>query len=141
MTKPVFPFLLTLIVFFTSLPALQAKPLPKAQAEAFLDSIVQGDVDKAYNTIFKDTSTQRMKPQDLEMVKAQTRAGLPMYGKTEGWEMISESQYGERLVKYKYVLYTPTAPIVWIFHFYRVNGTQWDLYNIYFDDKVHSLDR
>jgi hypothetical protein len=130
-----------LILFFIlTLPCVaKSQNNPKNQAEKFLDRIINGDIDNAFDKIFEGTFLPSKRPDEIKFTKNQTKAGLPIYGKLIGKELISETSYGSHIVKLKYALFTEIIPIVWIFHFYKPDD-KWMVYNITFNDRFTFLD-
>jgi hypothetical protein len=80
-----------------------------------------------------------VKPQAVDLLKAQTASGLPMYGKVLGFEKIIEEKFGISIVRLVYVLKSEKAPTIWEFYFYKPQ-TNWFLGNVMFNDQFQSLD-
>jgi len=137
--RKLFIFMTLVLLMCSPCLAEEKKAEPKIQAEEFLGFIISGESDKGFDIIFSGTSMEKHKKQQLELIKNQTKSGLPLYGKLIGKEFISEKTYGSRVVKLTYFLYSDLAPITWVFHFYKVDKS-WLLYNIVFNDQVQTMD-
>ena len=112
--------------------------LPKQRADAFLESIIKGDISDAYDRLFEGSTLPADKPQDVVALKQQTQVGLPLYGKTLGYELVKEEKFGESLVRLSYLLKSEKGPTVWVFHFYRPEDS-WILAGVNFTDQLQQL--
>ena len=128
-------FLLSLLTTFT---VNAATPHPKAKVENFFNSILGGNVSSAYDTLFIGSSIPKDKPQAVTMLKQQTESGLPIFGKTLGYEFISEETFGTSIVRYVYVLKSEKGPTTWEFFFYKPKSN-WFLANVIFNDQFTFL--
>ena len=128
-----------LILLLLPLTAMAVPPkTPKEQADAFLASVVSGNVTGGYDQLFKGTSMAATKPQALAMLKSQTQAQLPLFGKVVGFELLKEEAFGTSIVRLVYALKSEIAPTIWVFHFYKTTGP-WTLSNVAFNDDLKEL--
>src|SRR5690349_18555200 len=72
---------------------------PRGRAEAFLARLGKGDVAAAYDELFAGSPLVAEKPQAVDAVKRQTEAGLPLYGKSIGFELHNEKTFGDSIVR------------------------------------------
>jgi hypothetical protein len=130
-------FLLALF-FISATVSAQGQTSPKAMVETFLGTVQKGNANAAYDQLFVGSSIPTDKPQALAALKQQTQAGLPLYGKILGHEIVLEEQLSESVVRYLYFLKTEKLPITWEFYFYKPKS-QWVLVNIIFNDQFNLL--
>ncbi len=130
---------LLLLVLFVPTWALGAAPsVPRAKAEAFLGSVVAGDIGGGYDRLFVGSAIPKNKPQAVTLLKTQTQSGLPLYGKMLGYELLKEEAYGTSIARLVYVLKSELGPTIWEFYFYK--GTDaWTLSNVAFNDQYTLL--
>ena len=127
-----------LYLLFLSFTVNAASPLPKDKVEQFFNSVVSGNISGAYDQLFIGSSIPKDKPQAVTMLKQQTEGGLPLYGKTQGYEYISEETFGKSIVRYVYVLKSEKGPTTWEFFFYKPKN-EWFLANVIFNDQFTIL--
>lgn len=72
------------------------------------------------------------------MLKQQTESGLPVFGKSIGYEFISEETFGTSIVRYVHVLKSEKGPTTLEFFFYKPEN-EWFLANIIFNDQFTFL--
>jgi hypothetical protein len=111
---------------------------PRGRAEAFLARLGKGDVAAAYDELFAGSPLVAEKPQAVDAVKRQTEAGLPLYGKSIGFELHNEKTFGDSIVRLTYIQRFEKHPLVWRFWFYRPAGN-WYLDNVVFNDQYGFL--
>ena len=112
---------------------------PGEFVEEFFKYVKEGKVSQGYDILFAGSGIPTMKPQAVDMIKAQTASGLPMYGKILGIEKIREEKFGISVVRLVYIVKSEKAPTVWEFYFYKPQ-TNWFLSNILFNDQFHLLE-
>jgi hypothetical protein len=100
--------------------------------------VQKGDANTAYDQLFVGSSIPTDKPQALTVLKQQTQAGLPLYGKILGYEFVLEEQLSESVVRYLYFMKAEKMPITWEFYFYKPKS-QWVLVNVMFNDQFNLL--
>ncbi len=115
-------------------------PTPKQKAETFLSSVKSGDVVAAYNRLFIGSSIPTDKPQAVTLLKQQTQAALPIYGKVIGYEFLLEEMFGDSVIRLVYLLKSEKHPTFWEFYFYKPKS-EWFLSNILFNDQFQLLDK
>jgi len=129
---------IVLIVATSGLAGEANQNIPREKSEAFLNLVIGGEVDKAYDNIFQGTSIMTDKPQAIAALKKETVTGISLEGKAIGIDFITQKIYGSSLVREVYFLKTDKAPLVWDFYYYRT-GTDWILIKINFDDNLKGL--
>ncbi len=112
--------------------------IPKEKSEAFLNLLLVGQVDNAYDQIFQGSTALTDKPQDIAALKKETTTGINLYGKVLGFDFVTQKIYGTSVVREIYLLKTEKLPLVWNFYYYRVS-TDWVLVSIYFSDNTKEL--
>jgi len=130
-----------MLLLFTPVPmlALGASPgTPRAKAEAFLGSVVAGDIAGGYDRLFVGSTIPKNKPQAVTLLKTQTQSGLPLYGKTLGYEFVKEESYGNSIDRLVFILKSEVGPTIWEFYFYKP-ADSWFLANIVFNDQFTLL--
>jgi hypothetical protein len=115
-------------------PLMAQEATPKAMAEQFLTQLSQGEVDQAYDQLFKGSPTAQSKAQEIDAVKRQTGAVLPTYGKILGHDFACERKIGASIVIANYVLREEKHPLIWTFFFYKPNDS-WVTDSVTFNDK------
>jgi len=129
--------ILFLLVPLTSSYA-QDIAIPTKKAEQFLSTLLQGEVDKAYDSLFQGSVIPERKPQAVDMLKRQTKMGLPVFGKGLGFELSNQQEFGKSIVRLVYIFKCELHPLIWEFYFYRPNS-EWVLSNIRFNDEFGLL--
>jgi hypothetical protein len=130
-----------MLLFLTLIPmlAVGASPsTPRAKAEAFLGSVVAGDIAGGYDRLFVGSSIPKSKPQAVTLLKTQTQSGLPLYGKTLGYEFVKEETYGTSIDRLVFILKSEVGPTIWEFYFYKP-ADSWFLTNVVFNDQYTLL--
>jgi hypothetical protein len=130
-----------MLLFLTLIPmlAVGASPgTPRAKAEAFLGSVVAGDIAGGYDRLFVGSSIPKSKPQAVTLLKTQTQSGLPLYGKTLGYEFVKEETYGTSIDRLVFILKSEGGPTIWEFYFYKP-ANSWFLTNVVFNDQYTLL--
>jgi hypothetical protein len=130
-----------MLLFLTLIPmlAVGASPgTPRAKAEAFLGSVVAGDIAGGYDRLFVGSSIPKSKPQAVTLLKTQTQSGLPLYGKTLGYEFVKEETYGTSIDRLVFILKSEVGPTIWEFYFYKP-ANSWFLTNVVFNDQYTLL--
>jgi hypothetical protein len=119
--------------------ALGAGPgSPRAKAEAFLGSIVAGDIAAGYDRLFVGSAIPKNKPQAVELLKTQTQSGLPLYSKILGYEFVKEESYGTSIDRLVFILKSEVGPTIWELYFYKP-ADSWFLTNVVFNDQYTLL--
>jgi hypothetical protein len=88
--------------------------------EQFLDDIVKGEVEKAYNELLSQTLlAQRVDA--IEQQKQQTSQFFDTYGKLLGSELVIKQELGKSVVRLVYILKCEKMPVVWEFYYYKAD--------------------
>ena len=75
-------------------------PSYQVQAEKFLQTIVDGRVEEAYDELFRDSPILKLKPQAIDVTKQQTNMLISLYGKKLGFEFIKKQTYGNSIIRH-----------------------------------------
>jgi hypothetical protein len=121
--------LASLFVLASGLPARgeekgQQAAAPKAMAEVFLATVQQGEIDAAIDTLIANSPMLQLKPQEIAVLKNQTRSMLPLYGSMLGYEKVKEEMVGTSIVSLVFLARYDKHPIAWRLIFYRPKD-QW----------------
>ncbi len=135
------PACFLLITLFLLLPAHRGYARePREFTQEFFRLLQDGKVPEAYDQLFLGSQFPAKKPEEVELAKTQTAAGLPLYGNILGVELIREEKIGGAIVRLVYLLKLELAPTVWEFYFYRPKA-DWFLVNVKFNDQFLLLQR
>ena len=104
-------------------------------AEAFLNRIGKGEVAAAYDQLFTG-SPMLAQPMQIDLLKRQTEASIPVYGKILGFELYEEREFGQSLVELVYIQRLEKHPLVWKMWFYRP-AAEWQTNGINFNDQIN----
>ena len=119
--------------------AVSQKEDYQKKAEKFLADVLKGEIDKSYNEILSKWIIEA-KPQQVQMLKAQTKTAVNMYGNLLDYEFIKQQKYGDCIVRLVYVLKSERMPFTWEFYFYKAKEvSNWELVNIKFSDEYDLL--
>ena len=127
-----------LAVPVASFPEGTPTPSAREKAETFLASVAAGDADKALDALARG-SLLETQPKQLEVLKTQIKAGVGLYGKYLGVELIHEKTFGKSVVSLTYLMKFEQNPLVWNFVFYRPQD-QWLTSWVLFNDRMQGLD-
>jgi hypothetical protein len=109
------------------------------KAEIFLAGVLKGEIDKSYDEILPEW-LKEVKPQEVQMLKAQTKTAVNIYGNLLDYEFIKQQRYGDCIVRIVYVLKSERMPFTWEFYFYKAKKvSNWELVNIKFSDEYDIL--
>lgn len=112
-------FVLMVLVFYSAnLFAAEASSY-QARAQKFLQTIVDGQVDEAYDELFKDSPILKLKPRAIDVTKQQTNMLVSLYGKKLGFEFIKKQAYGNSIIRLIYIIKTENIPITFEIYFYK----------------------
>lgn len=116
--KPVLCFAILLTFAATTLPALCQEETTQ-QLDSFFQSIQEGDVSTAYETLFADAGIPDTVSQEKELYITDTELYSGTYGDVLGWEQIVSQKLGNSLLRYVYLLKWEKHPTVFEFYFYK----------------------
>lgn len=108
-------------------------PSYQVQAEKFLETVVAGQVDQAYDDLFKDSPILKLKPQDIDITKQQTNMLISLYGKKLGFEFIKKETFGNSVIRLIYIIKTENIPITFEIYFYKPHS-KWLPASVNFED-------
>ena len=91
---------------------------PRQQVEAFFDAVVGGDIDAAFDGLFRGSYVLQSRPEQVEYLKSQSKAALPLYGALIGYDFIADAPFGASVRRLVFVLKAEKHPIVWVFDYY-----------------------
>ena len=133
-----FKIIVVLIICLASSVAWAGeKAAHQAKAELFFKTVMEGQVDRAYDKLLEG-SPIKQKTQAVTLLKKQTSVALAIYGKLLGFEFIKQENYGNSIVRLVYILKCEQVPLTWEFYFYKPK-TNWILVNIKFNDQYDLL--
>ena len=115
---------------------------PREKAEAFFGTVIQGDTAKAFDTLFDGSIIRTNKPEASSALRQQLDAGLRVYGKPAGFDLVESKSFGGSLVRLVYIFRLEKYPLTFEFFFYQ-NGQGWLPIDVRFNDKldVYRYDR
>ncbi|GEM_PF-5604994 len=131
-------FLFIILVFYPANLFAVGVPSYQAQVEQFLQTIVDGRVDEAYDGLFKDSSLLKLKPQAIEITKQQTNMLVSLYGKKLGFEFIKKQTFGNSVIRLIYIIKTENIPITFEIYFYKPTS-KWLPASVNFEDTFSLL--
>lgn len=136
MVKTMIPLLLAMLLA----TVVQAEDVqsPKGRAELFLTTVGKGQIGPAYDALFSGSPIPAEKPQMIDAVKRQTEAMIPLYGKSLGFELITERAFGTSLIRLTYLQRLEKHPLVWRFWFYKPSD-HWYISYVIFNDQFGFL--
>ena len=105
--------------------------------EDFLETIIKGDVDNAYDNLLKGTLLAD-RVESVQLQKQQTAQLFDSYGKMLGFEQTKKQQYGQSLVRLVYILKCEKMPVVWEFYYYKASN-KWQLISLKSRDRLDML--
>lgn len=108
--------------------AVFQKPDYQKKTETFLAGVLEGEIDKSYDEILPEW-LKEVKPQEVQVLKSQTKTTLDAHGKLLGYEFIKQQKYGDCIVRLVYVLKSERAPFTLEFYFYKASS-DWNFINI-----------
>ena len=108
---------------------------PTTMAETFLSRVGKGDVVGAYDDLLRGSPMAGQSMQ-VDALKRQTQAFVPLYGKALGFELYRQEKFGESLVRLIYIQRLDKHPLVWKFWFYHP-ADRWQLNFIVFNDQLN----
>lgn len=111
---------------------------PTRQAEDFFLTLIEGDINGAYDEIFAGSGIMEAKPQEVQLLKSQTQSAFEIYGKAFAFEIIHNEQLSASLIRLVYLLKFEYLPLTWEFYFYKPRDN-WKLSNITFVDQFQNI--
>jgi hypothetical protein len=111
---------------------------PRARADAFLVALQGGQLDTAVDGLVRDSPMLQGKPQELEVMKNQTKSMLPIYGPMLGFENVKDQAVGDSLIYLVFLARHEKHPISWRFVFYKAKD-RWLLSAFKWSDSFEGL--
>jgi hypothetical protein len=109
-----------------------------ALVQRFFQQLQAGEIGPAYDKLFAGTLLVERKQAEVAMLNAQTASAMSLYGKVNGWELMSadnmSASYGQAI----YLLRTDNAPLFFKFDFYKAKD-RWVVVRIFFNDTYSAL--
>lgn len=103
------------------------------QCAAFFNTLINGDIEIAYNELLKNSPLIRNKDKVKEQIIKTTQA-IELYGKITGHEQAGAEYTSISYVKVKYLSLHPFNPILWTFTFYNSPAIGWIVLNLKYTD-------
>lgn len=114
-------------------PPKKAAADPAAQQEAFLADLKAGEIDKAYEKIFKGTRFAA----ESEKMSDETEKGISVYGDVAGFENLGLVRQGRHQALGVASLCCEQAPLNFYFTWYRkTEASPWKLTGFSFNDQA-----
>ncbi|OGU15914.1 MAG: hypothetical protein A2X61_01450 [Ignavibacteria bacterium GWB2_35_12] len=105
----------------------------QASCTAFFKLLVTAEVDKAFETILKNSPIAKKDDQIKNLID-QTKKSFKLYGNMQGYEPVNSEQVTESLLRVRYLSIHPDMPMRWIITYYNSPSRGWIVINIKFDD-------
>jgi|GEM_PF-5913168 len=132
------PALLTLcVVFLSGLGNASDNLSARLTAQNFMELTTQGKSAEAIQ-LYMHPRVKELLGDVLTDGVAQQQAYGANLGGFQSIEMISEHQLGNRLVKYEYVIYTPSLPVAYVLYVYS-SDEGWKVTSFQFDTDLSML--
>ncbi len=130
-------FAAILILVFVSASPAQDKS-PKAMTEGFFRLLMENKMPEAYTHLFVGSPVPKLRPEETDVIKQQTKTTLADYGKILGYDLIREEKFGGSVLRLVYLLKSELVPTVWQFFFYKPDS-EWYLLGVTFFDDAEGL--
>jgi len=104
---------------YAGLPAAFVGTPASSMAEDFLDKLMQGNADGAYDALFSGLSVPPAGKGRIEELKRKTVEAMRRAGRSFGYELVRKEAYGRSIVRLLYVLKFDQSALVWEFYFYK----------------------
>jgi len=107
------------------------------QVSAFFDTLRQGEVDRAYDVLTKNSKIGD-NVSDVTTLKDKTRQAIKLYGAIRGYENTQVKPVGTHLVRITCLSLGSELPLRWRFYFYE-SAAGWKLIDLRVDDRLVDL--
>ena len=121
-------------IFFSQVDILRAQNQPEDQVNRFF-ATYQNSPNEALDELFASNKWMMENQGNLNEVKVKLNNILPLIGKFQGFEKISEINKGESLIQLIYFGKYERQPLRYIFLFYKPSD-KWMIFNFLFDDNI-----
>lgn len=111
---------------------------PTESVEQFLRQVATTESDKAFDQMFTGSGIFESKPQDMLMLKSQTKMAMGIYGTPIGFEKVREEDFSPSLKRLVYIQKFETYPVAWEFYFYKAKD-KWVINSLNFKDQIASI--
>jgi hypothetical protein len=125
------------LLFVAAAPAEEKSP--KVVTDGFFRLLMEDKAPQAFDLVFSGSPVAKLKPEESDMMKQQTRDSMAANGKILGYELVKEERFGGSLVRLVYLLKSETVPTVWQFVFYKPKS-EWLLLGVTFFDDANGID-
>lgn len=126
------------LIFALCLVPIAFSQAPKQLPEQFFDTLMAGEIDRAYDEAFAGSGLSKLKPQAVQMLKAQTKTALSMYGAPYAYEIIHDEDLSPSLHRFVYLMKAESYPVTWEFIYYKAKE-DWYLVQINFVDHFQNI--
>jgi CxxC motif-containing protein (DUF1111 family) len=137
MSRRVVLLVAVVAVGLAALGALKEEPLPaelQEKTQAFFKQLQEGKVDEAYDALTAGGQLADKKD-TMDMLKAQTKIGLAVYGPFEGLETLSERWASPSLAQGVYLYKKRDLALIWKLTFYK-SSRGWQVVSVFFNDQI-----
>ncbi len=110
----------------------------EADAEAFIELVMDGEIDRAFEKLVKGSKLFESQPQQIAVSKGQAKSMFEIYDAPIGYELVCRREYSESLISLVYIMKTDLAPITWSLTFYRARN-DWAIVGFVFGDQLQGL--
>lgn len=107
-------------------------------AEDFLDKLVEGNAEGAYDTLFGGLSVLPTNKDSIDELKQKTVEAMTRAGRSLGHEFVRKEVYGRSIVRLLYVQKFEYFALVWEFYFYRPKD-RWTVLKVDYGYDVNRL--
>ncbi len=111
---------------------------PTTRAETLLTAVAKGQIDAGFDRFFEGSEIVKSKSQAVDLLKAQTKNALPLYGTVLSFEKVIDKNYGSSITRLVYIVKMERHPLVWEFYFYKPTD-HWKVSNVFFNDQFQGL--
>lgn len=112
---------------------------PEALAEAGFILMMKGDYAGMAEEWFSHFDPEMVSQDKVDLAKRQYVAQMPMLGKVKRYELLTRKEFGQSVVKLKYLVITSKTPLFFTFIYFKPDD-EWTAMTINFNDKVESLE-
>jgi hypothetical protein len=124
-------------LLFALISTTCAGQTPASRFEGFLSNVV-ATTDTAIDDVFAGSGMAETKPQALAAMKAQLKGLFPLYGKSLGFEKVSEKDISPSLKKLVYIQKFERTLVVWIGYYYRAKD-EWVASNVTYGEEYPKI--
>lgn len=116
----------------------QSETEAKQLTEKVMAQVAKGDLSTAFSTMKPYVVIPESEFQDLALqTKSQRDQFGTRYGRSIGYELVSEKRAGDSMLRFIYVEKTEKHALPWVFYFYK-SPTGWVLNSFAWNDRIQS---